>query len=216
MTSRIHFAMDCSASMASMSNVAYDSAKEVLGLADTVVFTTFNSDVKMGEPVASSDFDQTQICRIATGTTSLYDTILAVCASEREAHAAAGHPEGWSTLFLTDGHDTSSKSSAADANEAVAAVRKSGIALRYIGANQGMEYINNIGFKTDETILFDVSSPEYLQASMRAVSRTLSEPTNQAFTHAERQASLGAAQPPAGFVARPPALCRQRSMATHY
>lgn len=132
---RIHIVLDQSGSMNSMNETAYAGARELInGMPqDSIIcFTTFSSSVHLGASTSKEYALQTLQCKVAQGSTSLYDAICDVVDSERNIEASIK-----TIVIVTDGMDTSSRKSQEEARVKVSAFQNtSSHRVLFLGSNQ--------------------------------------------------------------------------------
>jgi hypothetical protein len=225
--------------MRDMTTAAYGGARELIsGLpsAASVTFTTFSTSVHIGCRLTRGEALATLSAPVASGRTALYDAL--VEAIEAETDRDAGHitdqdspvtdsddPSVSTTtiVVITDGFDTSSTRTAADARRAVQAAQEQGMRILFLGANQdAVLSAAAIGVPADHALTYGANAPD-MHTALRSLSAALDRTRSGealAFRQVERQAS---ARPPharnvhmAVSIAAPtasaaPPLVRQRS-----
>ena len=189
--SHIHVLMDTSGSMESMQETAYTGVAELATVAtDTVTISHFSHDLTIGEPQAVADFSAACIRRQASGTTALYDSIVA-CVNHELARSVTGLR---TIVVVTDGMDTSSSiATAADATKVLQDAKRAGIDVKYVGANQSLEYATQLGIREQDALVYDATDQGMfrgLAAVRRAVSCRSADGSSAPFTVAERAESM--------------------------
>lgn len=133
-TERMHVVLDQSGSMNNMNEAAYAGARELINDMpedSTISFTTFSSSVHLGESTSKEAALQTLQCKVANGTTSLYDAIYRVIDSERSIQASIK-----TIVIVTDGMDTSSTKSQEEARVKVTEFQNDSHRVLFLGSNQ--------------------------------------------------------------------------------
>lgn len=206
-----HAILDTSWSMRDFAAVHYDAARALLAEQPPsvrVAFSTFASDVRL---CAATDRDAVlrsigeQACE---GSTALYDAIVNVIEHEE----GVGAPRG-TILVVTDGHDTASRGSAADAQRAIERVqRRAGWRVVFAGTEQdALQSARHLGIPVERALTF--GGEDGARAAYRSISnsvRAYRDEGTDGFTPLHRQASMGATDTMA-----PPAMRRSVSMRGH-
>ncbi len=186
-----------------MNDAAYEGVQELVSAlpADaTIALTTFNNVIELGNHVPCAEFNAQAVRKRANGSTSLYDAIVAIIAAETSAADEASTADPVSIVILTDGQDTSSVRTHAEARAAIESARDKGWTVRYVGTNQNaVETATDMGIDPGYALDYGANA-DNLRGAMRAVTRCVSEEaTGQQdtlpFTVAERQRSVMAEDP---------------------
>ena len=189
---RLHIVLDQSGSMDSMNEAAYAGARELINdmPQDSVIcFTTFSSSVHLGTSTSKESALQTLQCKVAQGSTSLYDAICDVLDSEQNIEASIK-----TIVIVTDGMDTSSRKSQEEARVKVSAFQStSSQRVLFLGSNQNACLTAQaIGIPITRAMTYGTNE-ENMRNMFRAVSsnnqryRSLGQDT---FTQSEREVSV--------------------------
>ena len=124
--------------MASMNDAAYEGARELIeGVPETarIVFSTFASDICLGDAMNRQTALSTVVCRVANGSTSMYDGIIRAI-SQIDQTSADVESTKQTLIIITDGQDTSSRGSHNEACAALLRMANRGSRVVFLGANQ--------------------------------------------------------------------------------
>ena len=189
-----HLVLDQSSSMYSMHNEAYEGAKRMireLPEQSSVTFTTFSTDVVLGQRRTPAETLAHLAERVAQGSTALYDAIAAVVEFElREPR------EKCTVVVVTDGHDTSSRTvDALQVREHVDSFQaRAGWRILFVGSNQdAIAVARGFGIPPDRALTYGGRDGAQMIRAMRAASENATRfrtTGTDAFTSVERTQSV--------------------------
>lgn len=194
-TETLHCLIDQSSSMRSMADAVYEGAFELLRAqpqTSTITMSFFATDVTIGQRRSRDDAIADIERRVADGTTALYDGIVAAVDDE-----AQYDNERVTLVIVTDGMDTSSRHSPADAKSAIQRFEKRGQHFRvlFMGSNQdAISSAATLGISSARALSFGGQHQSHMRAAFRAASENTAAYRSSGqdnFTLPQRQRSVG-------------------------
>ena len=156
----LYILLDQSGSMQTMNDAAYEGVRELLQNSPDsckFIFSTFASNVSLGSVMNKEEALGCISCRVADGTTSMYDGI---CGAIGQINGILEmNPSKKTLIIVTDGQDTSSRLTVHDAKRVLQQLQDSNSRVLFLGSNQdAVLAAGNMGIGRTNALTFHASA----------------------------------------------------------